>query len=68
VQFVSHKLGRLLVPYGLAAFFISNLFLTGVFYRTVLASQVFWYLLAVIGWLLSTPRQTHHVATANPEA
>ena len=27
VQFVSHKVGRLLVPYGLAALFISNLFL-----------------------------------------
>jgi poly-beta-1,6-N-acetyl-D-glucosamine synthase len=68
VQFVSHKLGRLLVPYGLTAFFISNLFLTGIFYRTVLALQVFWYLLAVIGWLLSTQRQTRQAATVNPEA
>jgi len=67
VQFVSHKLGRLLVPYGLIAFFISNLFLTGVFYRTVLAGQVFWYLLALIGWLLSTERKTQHVAPASRE-
>jgi len=68
VQFVSHKLGRLLVPYGLAAFFISNLFLTGAFYRTVLAGQAVWYLLAVVGWLLSTDRQTHPAAISNPEA
>jgi cellulose synthase/poly-beta-1,6-N-acetylglucosamine synthase-like glycosyltransferase len=68
VQFVSHKLGRLLVPYGLAAFFISNLFLAGIFYRTVLACQVFWYLLAVVGWLLSTQRQSHHAAISNPGA
>jgi cellulose synthase/poly-beta-1,6-N-acetylglucosamine synthase-like glycosyltransferase len=54
VQVVSHKLGRLLVPYCLAALFISNLFLLHGFYLVVMVSQVLWYALAGAGWLVST--------------
>jgi len=54
VQLVSHKLGRLLVPYCLAALFISNLFLLHDLYSVVLVGQVLWYALAGAGWLVST--------------
>ncbi len=51
VQVVSHKLGRLLVPYCLVALFISNLFLRHGLYLAVLVGQVLWYTLAAAGWL-----------------
>ncbi len=54
VQMVSHKLGRLLVPYCLVALLISNLFLLHGFYLVVLVCQILWYVLAGAGWLLST--------------
>lgn len=54
VQMVSHKLGRLLVPYCLAALFVSNLFLPHGFYLVVLVGQILWYALAGAGWLVST--------------
>jgi poly-beta-1,6-N-acetyl-D-glucosamine synthase len=54
VQLVSHKLGRLLVPYCLAALLISNLFLLDGFYFVVLVCQLFWYMLAGAGRLMST--------------
>ncbi len=50
VQLVSHKFGRLIVPYCLAALFISNLFLMEEgFYRVVMILQAIWYIMAVIG-------------------
>ena len=54
VQFVSHKLGRLLVPYCLMALFISNLFLLHGPYLIVLVGQILWYLMAGAGWLISS--------------
>jgi hypothetical protein len=54
VQLVSHKLGRLLVPYCLAALFISNLFLLHGAYLAALVGQVLWYALAGAGWLVSS--------------
>lgn len=68
LQFASHKLGRLMVPYCLAALLISNLLLTGAFYRMLLVGQVLWYVMAGIGWLVSTQREPHRAATLNPEA
>jgi biofilm PGA synthesis N-glycosyltransferase PgaC len=56
VQMVSHKLGRLLVPYGLAALLISNLFLLHGFYLVFVVCQIVWYVLAGAGWLLSIRR------------
>ncbi|MCX6620789.1 MAG: glycosyltransferase family 2 protein, partial [Acidobacteria bacterium] len=54
VQVVSHKLGRLIVPYCLLALFISNLFLLHGPYLVVLFLQVLWYALAGAGWLVLT--------------
>jgi biofilm PGA synthesis N-glycosyltransferase PgaC len=53
VQLISHKFGRLLVPYCLAALMVSNLFLLRGFYLVFFASQVVWYLLACTGWMIS---------------
>jgi len=58
MQFVSHKVGRLLVPYCLAALLISNLFLWRGFYLVVLAGQVLFYGLACAGWAFP-PRSPH---------
>lgn len=58
VQFVSHKVGRLLVPYCLAALLISNLFLRRGFYLMALAGQVLFYGLACAGWAFP-PRNPH---------
>ncbi len=54
VQIVSHKLGRLLVPYCLVALFISNLFLLHGLYAVFFGGQVLWYVLAAAGWLATT--------------
>lgn len=51
LQVVSHKLGRLLVPYCLAGLFVSNLFLRHGLYLVALVAQVLWYGLAAAGWL-----------------
>jgi biofilm PGA synthesis N-glycosyltransferase PgaC len=51
-QFVSHKAGRLLVPYFLVALFLSNLFLTQGIYLVFLLLQLAWYLMAFAGHLL----------------
>jgi poly-beta-1,6-N-acetyl-D-glucosamine synthase len=54
LQFVSHKLGRLAVPYALLAMFAASVVLaeTGVVYRLALAAQVGLYLLAGCGALI----------------
>jgi glycosyltransferase involved in cell wall biosynthesis len=53
-QFVSHKLGRLLVPYGLGAAFVSSLLLapSSWIYAAAAAGQVAFYGLAAYGALL----------------
>ncbi len=48
-EFVSHKLMRLVLPLALVLIFISSLFLPGLFYRTMLAAQVLFYLLSMAG-------------------
>jgi len=54
IQLISHKMGRLLVPYCLVALFASNLFLLHGPYLVFFIGQVLWYALAGIGWLIST--------------
>jgi cellulose synthase/poly-beta-1,6-N-acetylglucosamine synthase-like glycosyltransferase len=56
-QFVSHKAGRLLVPYFLATLFLSNLFLTEGTYLVFLLLQVAWYSMAFAGHLLVRDRK-----------
>jgi hypothetical protein len=53
VQFISHKVGRLLIPYCLAALFISNAFLLSGGYLAVFVAQLVWYGMAAAGWLIS---------------
>jgi len=53
VQFVSHKLGRLVVPYCLVALLISNCFLPDGFYRLTLVGQLLWYSAAWAGALMA---------------
>jgi uncharacterized protein (DUF2062 family) len=53
-QYFSHKLGRLLVPYAMAAAFVANVALAtaGVLYSAGLAAQIGFYALAAYGaWL-----------------
>jgi cellulose synthase/poly-beta-1,6-N-acetylglucosamine synthase-like glycosyltransferase len=53
-QYLSHKVGRLVVPYALLALFCANLALAGagLFYQLLLAGQVGFVLLAGYGALL----------------
>ena len=54
VQFISHKVGRLIAPYLLVALFLSNLFLWDEwYYKVAMLLQTCWYLLAVAGTLIS---------------
>ncbi len=64
VQFVSHKVFRLLAPYCMAALLVSNLFLRSGFYRAALIAQVIWYALAYSGWLASTRNEVPRHAAA----
>jgi cellulose synthase/poly-beta-1,6-N-acetylglucosamine synthase-like glycosyltransferase len=70
VQFVSHKLGRLVVPYALVALLVSNLALHSGWYLAFLGCQCAWYLLAAGGALLSRrPTETRApFETASPSA
>jgi poly-beta-1,6-N-acetyl-D-glucosamine synthase len=54
LQFVSHKVGRLMVPYALVALLASNVWLASwsLFYALVLAAQLGFYGLAAYGALL----------------
>jgi len=53
VQVVSHKFGRLIVPFCLTALFLSNMFILGRLFRLLLILQVIWYLLACVGWWMA---------------
>ena len=50
IQFVSHKVARLLCPYALAVLFLSNLFLLQGAYLMFLMAQLAWYGLALAGY------------------
>ena len=54
LQFVSHKLGRLIVPYALCAIFVTSAVLAGqhIFYMSVFVCQLAFYGLAVYGAVL----------------
>ena len=55
LQFVSHKLGRLVVPYALAALLVSSAALAdaGIIYAAALTLQVAFYLLAAHGAIIA---------------
>lgn len=62
IQFVSHKVGRLFVPYFLVALFVSNFFLEGTAYRGLLVLQCGWYLLACVGAVMVRQHPSEQVA------
>ena len=64
MQLVSHKLGRLLVPYCLAALLLANLWLPYGLYRVFSLCQVLFYCLACVGGLISTYRGGNRAARA----
>jgi cellulose synthase/poly-beta-1,6-N-acetylglucosamine synthase-like glycosyltransferase len=63
LQYLSHKIGRLLVPYALFGLFAANIALasSSLFYTLTLAAQCLAYLLAAYGALLDArpDRRTH---------
>jgi biofilm PGA synthesis N-glycosyltransferase PgaC len=69
LQYVSHKLGRLAVPYALVAVFVASLVLAGhVFYGAMLAGQVLFYLLAGAGAMLELQARRVSSVAARAEA
>ncbi len=51
-QFVSHKLGRLLVPYALVTLVVTNVFMLHGVYAVIFSLQAAWYICAAAGhWL-----------------
>jgi len=63
LQYVSHKLGRLAVPYALLAVFVTTTVLAGRwFFITVLAGQVLFYLLAGAGAILEFSARRREMA------
>ncbi|MFZ0320831.1 MAG: glycosyltransferase family 2 protein [Candidatus Sulfotelmatobacter sp.] len=50
-EFISHKLMRLAVPFALVAVLIASIFLSGPFYRSVLALQILFYGLSLLAVL-----------------
>ena len=75
LQYLSHKLGRLAVPYALLAIFFASIVLTGVpgpifgFYGAALTGQVLFYLLAGVGAVLELAarrREEQTIANAPP--
>lgn len=52
-QLVSHKLGRLLVPYALMTLMVSNLFMLHGFYAVIFSLQAAWYACAAAGHWMS---------------
>ena len=52
LQFMSHKVARLLVPYALVILFVANMFAHGA-YVWLFAAQCAWYFLTGVGSLLS---------------
>jgi cellulose synthase/poly-beta-1,6-N-acetylglucosamine synthase-like glycosyltransferase len=53
VQFVSHKLGRLVVPWALLAMFVTNLFMLHGIYAVTFSLQAAWYAFAAAGYVVS---------------
>jgi len=64
LQFVSHKLGRLLVPHLLVLLLVSNLFLLHGFYLVFFAAQCSWYALAAVGAVAARRKARVRRATA----
>jgi cellulose synthase/poly-beta-1,6-N-acetylglucosamine synthase-like glycosyltransferase len=53
VQFLSHKVGRLLVPHAMVAMFVTNLFMLRGIYAVTFSLQSAWYIFAAVGYMCS---------------
>jgi poly-beta-1,6-N-acetyl-D-glucosamine synthase len=53
LQFMSHKIGRLLVPWALIALFVTNAFMLHGLYAITFSLQAAWYLFAAAGYVIS---------------
>jgi len=56
LRYVTHKLLRLLVPFGMAMLFVVSLLLTGSFFRVFALLQLVFYGIALSGYLLPATR------------
>ncbi len=52
-QFVSHKVGRLVVPWALLTMFVTNVFMLRGTYAVTFSLQAAWYAFAAAGYVLS---------------
>jgi poly-beta-1,6-N-acetyl-D-glucosamine synthase len=69
LQYVSHKIGRLAVPYAMLGIFASSITLsTGSFYRSALWLQVAFYLLAGYGAVLELTSRAQRASVRAPRA
>jgi biofilm PGA synthesis N-glycosyltransferase PgaC len=66
LQFVSHKVGRLLVPYCLVSLLAANLLLDQPIYVSFLICQCAWYSLAAAGAVLTRRRRLSGRAGTRP--
>jgi len=64
LQYVSHKIGRLIVPWALLGLFVSSLFLagSGLIYAVALAAQLIFYGFAAAGALLHVHERFTRIA------
>jgi poly-beta-1,6-N-acetyl-D-glucosamine synthase len=53
LQFISHKVGRLLAPWALLSLFVTNLFMLTGIYALTFVLQVAWYAFAFAGFTLA---------------
>ena len=65
LQFLSHKVSRLLVPYLLVALLVANLFLLRGGYLVFLGLQVLWYALAFAGFIAAVGLRSGTASAAN---
>jgi biofilm PGA synthesis N-glycosyltransferase PgaC len=64
-RFISHKLLRLLVPLLLIVMLLASAMIGGMFYRSILALQLLFYIAAVFGSLSPSSKRFKPVAIAN---
>ncbi len=65
LQFVSHKVFRLIVPYALALTFVSSALVPSPVYQIAFALQIFFYLLAAAGQWVPATRSNRLVSFAH---
>ena len=57
IQFLSHKIFRLFVPYAMVATLMTSLLLDAIFYKSIAFIQIIFYLLAFLAYLIPSLRK-----------